>query len=201
MRALSVYLGDVAVGLLEHFDDESEVFTFCESYVSAHIESRPVLGQMFEDRLPRPISVGGPIGWFDHLLPQGSMRRWRARLLSIDQDDGFSLLEQLGENLPGAVIMRPAKTLLGDVHSSSRLPIGKSKPQQFRFSLAGAQWKLSARSVDRGLTTNANAEGVDYIAKFHSPEFPGLPRCEYATMNWGQVFRYRDTRLRTAQYK
>jgi len=28
MKALGVYLGDVEVGLLEHFDDESEVFTF-----------------------------------------------------------------------------------------------------------------------------------------------------------------------------
>ena len=186
MRALSVSLGGVEVGLLEHFENESELFTFSDNYVSAHIESRPVLGQMFEDRLPRPISVGGPICWFDHLLPQGTMRRWRTRLLNIDEDDGFSLLVQLGENLPGAVIMRPTAVSLGSDRLVLHLPPSRSTPHQFRFSLAGAQWKLSARSVDRGLTTSANAQGVEYIAKFHSPEFPGLPSCEFATMNWAK---------------
>ena len=114
MRALSVYLGELEVGLLEHFDhDESEVFTFNENYIDAHIDTRPVLGQFFEDRLPKPISVGGPICWFDHLLPQGMMRRWRSLLLNVDESDGFSLLEHLGENLPGSVIMRPAAVSLG----------------------------------------------------------------------------------------
>ncbi len=186
MRALSVYLGDVEIGLLEHFDNESEVFTFSDNYISAHIESRPVLAQMFEDRLPKSISVGGPISWFDHLLPQGTMRRWRTRLLNIDESDGFSLLNQLGENLPGAIIMRPASVLLGSDRPALHLLSTRSITNQFRFSLAGAQWKLSARSTARGLTTSASAEGVEYIAKFHSPEFPGLPRCEFATMNWAK---------------
>ena len=186
MKALGVYLGDVEVGLLEHFDDESEVFTFSENYIDSHMESRPVLGQVFEDRLPKAISVGGPICWFDHLLPQGSMRRWRTRLLNIDESDGFSLLAHLGENLPGAIIMRPASVSLGSDRPSLNALPAKQISNQFRFSLAGAQWKLSARSTARGLTTNASAEGVEYIAKFHSPEFPGLPGCEFATMNWAK---------------
>lgn len=151
MRALSVYLGDVEVGLLEHFDNESEVFTFSDNYISAHIESRPVLGQMFEDRLPKSISVGGPISWFDHLLPQGTMRRWRTRLLNIDESDGFSLLNQLGENLPGAIIMRPASVSLGSDRPALHSIPSRSITNQFRFSLAGAQWKLSARSTARWL--------------------------------------------------
>jgi serine/threonine-protein kinase HipA len=82
--------------------------------------------------------------------------------------------------------MRPTSVSLRNDRSVSHLQPSRSGPYQFRFSLAGAQWKLSARSVDRGLTTNANVEGVEYIAKFHSPEFPGLPRCEFATMNWAK---------------
>ena len=57
---------------------------------------------------------------------------------------------------------------------------------RFRFSLAGAQWKMSARSAGRGLTTSAEALGREFIAKFHSPEYPDLPQCEFATMKWAQ---------------
>ncbi len=186
MSALRVSLGDIEIGVLEHFDDESETFTFADDYLAAHIDSRPILGQLFEDRMPKPIHVGGPIGWFDHLLPQGVMRRWRSRLLNIDEDDGFSLLTHLGENLPGAVVMRPTQPLLrhGTDRENAQRELLEAQP--FRFSLAGAQWKLSARSAGRGLTTNASANGTEYIAKFHSPEYPELPCCEFATMNWAQ---------------
>ncbi|MEQ1828470.1 MAG: HipA domain-containing protein [Pirellula sp.] len=184
MSALRVRLGDVDIGVLEHFDDESEAFTFADEYLESHINARPILGQLFEDRIPKPIHVGGPFGWFDHLLPQGAMRRWRSRLLSIDEADGFSLLTHLGENLPGAVIMIPTQPLIRRSIERKSAHSLLLKEQPFRFSLAGAQWKLSARSAGRGLTTNASAHGTEYIAKFHSPEYPDLPRCEFATMNW-----------------
>jgi hypothetical protein len=32
MSALQVLLGDIEVGILEHFEDESERFTFSDSY-------------------------------------------------------------------------------------------------------------------------------------------------------------------------
>ena len=57
MIALLVRLGDVKVGVLEHFDDESQKFTFTAEYRSALIDSRPVLGQIFEDRFPHPVTV------------------------------------------------------------------------------------------------------------------------------------------------
>ena len=55
MGALLVRLGDVEVGVFECFEDESQRFTFCEKYSSALVNSRPVLGQIFEDRFPHPI--------------------------------------------------------------------------------------------------------------------------------------------------
>ena len=75
MSALQVLLGDIEVGILEHFEDESERFTFSDSYLSALIERRPILGHIFEDRSPDPIDVGGPVAWFSHLLPQGAISR------------------------------------------------------------------------------------------------------------------------------
>ncbi|MEM1228848.1 MAG: type II toxin-antitoxin system HipA family toxin [Planctomycetota bacterium] len=175
-----------AVGVLEAFDDESQCFTFDQSYCDSLIDERPVLGQLFEDRFPASIYVSGPISWFTHLLPQGVMRQWRAKLLDLEEDDTFGLLEQLGDNMPGAVTLVPAESVLRHAEA----PIAKvdtSNDKMLRFSLAGAQWKLSARSYGRGLTTGASGDGKSLIAKFHAPEFPNLPRCEYATMNWARL--------------
>ena len=186
MSALQVLLGDIEVGVLENFEDESERFTFAEGYLSAFIERRPILGQIFEDRFPDPITVGGPIAWFSHLLPQGAMRHWRSRLYGIDEDDSFSMLSYLGKNLPGAVILRPTNSSLGRNRVVAKTLIKQQGNDRFRFSLAGAQWKMSARSSGRGLTTSAEALGREYIAKFHSPDYPDLPQCEFATMHWAK---------------
>ncbi|MEO8495599.1 MAG: type II toxin-antitoxin system HipA family toxin [Planctomycetota bacterium] len=189
MGALLVRLGGVKVGVLECFGDESQEFTFCDEYCSALIGARPVLGQIFEDRFPHPISVGGPICWFAHLLPQGVMRRWRSRLLGLDEDDTFGLLQQLGSNMPGAIVLAPTEPILRTqfTEPNARIESPASDVSPFRFSLAGAQWKLSARSSGRGLTTGAKAQGTEYIAKFHAPEYPDLPQCEFATMNWARA--------------
>ena len=183
MAALLVRVGDFEVGVLECFDDESQRFSFHPRYISALSDSRPVLGQIFEDRYPNSIHVDGPICWFTHLLPQGVMRRWRCRLLGLDEDDSFGLLSALGENLPGAVTLTPTTAVWNRL---APLPTAgdfrRGRRRGVRFSLAGAQWKLSARSSRGGLTTTAASGGTAYIAKFHAPEYPGLPQCEFATM-------------------
>lgn len=185
MTALGVSIGTTRIGVLERFGDESEAFTFDERFTTSTMTARPVLGQLFEDRFPDPIVVGGPISWFANLLPQGAMRKWRARLYGIDEDDSFELLSILGSDLPGAVRMSPVEPLSpGSRGKRSPREASPVHDDRFRFSLAGNQWKLSARSHGRGLTTNADAEGIAYIAKFHSPEYPDLPQCEFATMNW-----------------
>ncbi len=196
MRALAVSVGGVQVGVLEHFEDERQRFSFTDSYVNALLKSRPVLGQIFEDRFPNSINVDGPLCWFAHLLPQGVMLRWRSRLLEIDEDDTFELLIRLGDDLPGAVRLVPGEPELSakkstpseiQVASDTGTTPSEAQSALFRFSLAGAQWKLSARSSGRGLTTRAASGETSYIAKFHSPEYPGLPQCEFATMSWAQA--------------
>jgi serine/threonine-protein kinase HipA len=186
MAALLVRVGKFEVGILECFDDESQRFSFHPRYISALRDSRPVLGQLFEDRFPNSIHVDGPICWFTHLLPQGVMRRWRCRHLGLEEDDSFGLLSALGGDLPGAVTLTPTTSILEPSRSAPDQPSvsAAANDNVLRFSLAGAQWKLSARSAGRGLTTTAVSGGTAYIAKFHAPEYPGLPRCEFATMNW-----------------
>jgi len=186
MPALSVTVNDVQIGLLELFDNYQQQFTFSEEYKKSLISSRPILGQIFEDRIPNPILVDGPICWFSHLLPQGVMRNWRCKILGIDTDDSFSLLEYLGADLPGAVVL--TKTIAPLRKQSPPEPTSAKDDAEpmFKFSLAGVQWKLSARSSGRGLTTRATGDDKHYIAKFHSPEHTELPRREFATMNWAK---------------
>lgn len=189
MSALVVRLGSVEIGVLERLDDEKQRFTFCEEYATSLISSRPVLGQIFEDRFPHALSVDGPICWFAHLLPQGVMLRWRSKLLGLDEIDSFGLLCQLGNDLPGAVTLTPGEAILRPEYPALPGAAPHAEPHSllFRFSLAGAQWKLSARSSGRGLTTRALTGGTACIAKFHSPEYPGLPQCEFATMYWAHA--------------
>ena len=188
MNTLLVKVNDVEIGLLELFEEYRQQFTFLESYINALVSDRPVLGQIFEDRFPQPILVDGPICWFNHLLPQGVMRKWRCEVFGIEIDDNFELLHRLGSDLPGAVLLEPAESRFrkrsrdhGSIDAFS-----DSNDNLLKFSLAGAQWKLSAKSSGRGLTTNATDSGVSVIAKFHAPEYPGLPQCEFATMNWAK---------------
>lgn len=103
MKALAVWLNQHRIGTLKQFGEWEEEFHFDPSYVRLPPDRRPVLGQLFEDRFPGPIRVGGPIGWFTHLLPQGVMLRWQCRQHGISRDDSFALLRLLGQNLPGAV--------------------------------------------------------------------------------------------------
>ncbi len=188
MNALKVEVGEVEVGTLEALPNEAQQFTFADSYVSRLLPDRPVLGQLFEDRLPHPICVDGPVCWFAHLLPQGVMRTWRTRLLGIDEQDDFALLEYLGRDMPGAVVLTPTESPLARWGSESPPPAqADDAVPGLKFSLAGAQWKLSARSSGRGLTTSAEGEGIACIAKFDAPEYPGLPECEFATMNWARA--------------
>jgi serine/threonine-protein kinase HipA len=186
MRALDVLIGPVRVGILEHIGEWEYRFSFDADWLRT--SEAPLLGQLFEDRKPHPVEATGHVPiWFSHLLPQGRLRRAVAAAAGVDAEDEFALLEWLGSDLPGAVILRPGQPLM------SRLPVERSLTAQvastspLRFSLAGAQWKLSVREGERGLTIPVRGEPGLWIAKFEDPTFSGLPRIEAATMRWAKL--------------
>jgi serine/threonine-protein kinase HipA len=174
------------VGLLEHTSEWEYRFSFDGAYLSTS-EERPVLGQLFEDRKPYEIATTGHVPiWFSHLLPQARLRRAIAQRLGVDVDDEFDLLEFLGEDLPGAVVLLPGQPRL------SREPPPIPSPasplaQKLRVALAGMQWKLSVRPGDRGWTVPVRGETGSFIAKFHDPTFKDLPRVELATTRWAEL--------------
>lgn len=187
---LDVFVAEQHVGILERFEDERQRFSFIDEYCVRQRAKRRVLGQIFEDRYPKAIDVGGPIGWFTHLLPQGAMRRWQSGLVGVDEDDSFGLLVELGHDLPGAVRLSPSSSEVGQSKTAAGGPSNPQFPELkslFKFSLAGAQWKLSANATDKGLTMSVVRDARPCIAKFHATEFPGLPRAEFATMQWAKA--------------
>ncbi|MEZ4451627.1 MAG: type II toxin-antitoxin system HipA family toxin [Nannocystaceae bacterium] len=178
---LDVLLGEVKVGALEQFDDERYVFAFDAGWLAD--PERPILGQLFEDRRPQDIEVWGPPCWFAHLLPQGPLRRAIAQAARTDEGDVFALLQVLAADLPGAVVLRPGDSPARRRRSEAARP---ATTGPLRFALAGAQWKLSLRSSERGLVAPVAGETGHWIAKFHDPTYPELPRVEWATMEWAR---------------
>jgi serine/threonine-protein kinase HipA len=199
MSALDVHLRSTRVGLLERLDEWQYRFSFDASWLAD--PAHPVLGQIFEDRQPRDLESTGTLPpWFDHLLPPqgGPLRRAISRQSEIEVDDDFALLELLGADLPGAVVLSPGTPTLAPRPATSTAP----KPPvegALRFSLAGMQWKLSVREQDRKLTLPLRGETGGMIAKFPSPTYKDLPRVELATMTWAKLSGIDVPPIRLAQ--
>ncbi len=197
MDALEVWLHGAAVGLLERFPDEEYRFSFDADWLADL--SRPVLGQLFEDRRPGSIETSGLPGWFGHLLPQPSgplyaLLQREARSRGFVDDDGepgdFFLLAMVGADLPGAVELRRGSRRWPALPSRpSRVsPAGPDSESMGLYpSLAGIQLKLSLeRSEDRGFTVPVSGRGGRWIAKFDR-DHRAMPRIEYATTCWARA--------------
>lgn len=182
MHAAEVRVHGLRVGVLTRVsDDEDFEMVFDPGWAAD--PRRPVLGQQFEDLCPEPLRSSGLPSWFAHLLPQGP---WRGALRQLvgraaePEDDLLDLLA-IGADLPGAVTLRPLAPA-GDGPRGRRAPVRAAEGA--RFSLAGAQAKISARRGARGLVLPVADEVGQFIAKFDDPRFPGLPRLELATTRW-----------------
>ena len=183
MSTLDVLVGETPVGSLEQFEDERYIFSFAPGWLED--PDRPVLGQYFEDQRPRDVEFWGPPCWFAHLLPQGPVRRAIARVAGLDEGDVFELLRLYGDDLPGAVVVRPGTSRWP--HARARVTAARPATLQMTGALAGAQWKLSLREDDRGLVIPVGGESGSWIAKFHDPVLAELPRVEFATASWARA--------------
>lgn len=180
MTVLQVWIDETLIGTLTQNLDCTETFEFASAYLELPPIECLVLGQLFEDRLPNANHVGGPIGWFDHLLPQGALRKWQASNLDVSENDSFELLAALGDDLPGAVRLRPPAhpTDPRSPPFNSDQSRKKSTDLRLKFSLAGMQWKLSARSSASGLTVRGSDGDQAVIVKFEAPGYLQIPRVE-----------------------
>ncbi len=157
---------------------------------------RPVLGQQFEED-PYAAHVGrsryGVPLWFEHLLPErdGPLRDAVAKAVGVSPARSFPLLVLLGDDLPGAVRVRPLEaaasfaTVARRVRESAGANVEESRP--LRVSLAGVQFKISARLGKRGIAVPGWDEEGDWIVKFASQRFATLPANEFVTMTWARA--------------
>lgn len=147
-------------------------------------EQHPPLGLAFlVDPRPRTATGAAP-AWFENLLPKkGSrLRNWICRQRELRETDSLGLLAALGRDLPGAV------ELLGQP-GDHRDPeaVEEEPPDLLRFSLAGAQLKLSMLLSGERFVFPARGQSGDWIVKIPGERFPELPEVEAATMAWARL--------------
>jgi serine/threonine-protein kinase HipA len=185
---LLVLLAETPVGLIRAAPDGQNEFTFLPEYLA--LPRRPVLGQYFEDHLDETqrsrISLPP---FFSNLLPEGGLRELVARRAGVASDREPVLLALLGEDLPGAVVVRVHRDDVTDV--TEDLVASESidtNDGPLRFSLAGAQLKFSVlyRGGGRGPTLAVDGRGGNWIAKLPSETYEEVPENEYAMINWAR---------------
>jgi len=187
VSTLNVFLYGELIGTITNVGNDRSLFAFTEDYIEN--TERSILSLGFKDSLGELITEFKPtqtklMPFFSNLLPEESMRKYLAERAGVNPVREFFLLWVLGQDLPGAITVKPA--------DGEELPPGISEPVDegdgqkeapMRFSLAGVQLKFSAvQHAPGGLTIPATGTGGSWIAKLPSSQFKGVPENEFATM-------------------
>lgn len=192
VNVLEVLLGNDLVGTLTHLPDDRTIWAFDPAYVGN--PARPTLSLSFKTAsggitaTTRPTRLKVP-PYFSNLLPEGHLREYIADRGPVHPEREFFLLWLLGDDLPGAVRIRP---LVGNDLPPMAAAAAEADPeaadQVLRFSLAGVQLKFSALlEADGGLTIPLHGVGGDWIAKFPSARYTAVPENEYVMLTLAGV--------------
>ena len=187
VSTLNVFLYDELVGTITNVGSDRSLFALAQDYIENADRSTLSLG--FKDSLGELITDFKPtqtqlLPFFSNLLPEDEMRRYLAERASVNPEREFFLLWVLGQDLTGAVTIKPA--------DGEELPPGvsesvdgdnESNDGAMRFSLAGVQLKFSAvQHALGGLTIPATGMGGSWIVKLPSSKFDGVPENEFSMM-------------------
>lgn len=192
-RRLDVLLHGHLAGHLADAADGGVDFRLVDSY--RELVPRPVLGQKFEDDLERvhhSRKGQGLPDFFANLIPEeGRLRQLIEQAADLETGDDLGLLAYVGEDLPGAVVVRDAETgELPGADQPLRLPLAAPVPAEaeegLRFSLAGVQLKFSMLLAEEKLTLPGKDRSGEWIVKFDSPTYPHLPENEYSILQWAR---------------
>lgn len=200
-RRLEVLLHGETVGEISETAEGATEFRFLPGYFE--LVPRPVLGQRFEDdldRIHRSRARERLPAFFANLTPEGRLRELIEQTAGVEPGDDLALLAYSGEDLPGAVVVRPFegeeppfKTRPSDAPGVAAEGVEEEgAPEEevgngLRFSLAGVQLKLSMLREGEKLTMPVHDQAGDWIAKFDSPSFPSLPENEVSMLEWARA--------------
>ena len=188
LHVLEVYLNDYPVGLLTQLPDDRIHFHFTQGYLAD--TAAPILSQSFytaqgQIRADVPPTQTTAPSFFANLLPEGALREYLAKSASIKSVRDFALLQLLGQDLPGAITLKPLQELLAALsdHDEQILAQDEHDPTILKFSLAGVQLKFSALMRKKGhLTIPAHGMGGQWIVKLPSARYPYLPENEFSML-------------------
>lgn len=192
-RSLDVFLGGLLVGRLAENEHGRAFFCFSDDY--QHLPRRPVLSQSFEDDLSR-IYRGRRRdelpAYFANLVPEGPLRELIEASLQIPPGDEMALLETVGEDLPGAVELRPSQEEPEDAGGNGHeeepiLPDAAGESGLLRFSLAGVQLKFSVLREGDKLVLPMKGRRGEWIVKLDSSRFLHLVENELAVLEWARA--------------
>ncbi|HUN74683.1 MAG TPA: HipA domain-containing protein [Steroidobacteraceae bacterium] len=207
VSVLEVLLHGQSIGALTRTAGDRTLFAFNSRYIDD--EARPTLGLSFKTQdgvlrtQLRPYSMR-LMPFFSNLLPEGPLRQYLAERGEVHPDREFFLLWLLGEDLPGALRVRPAE---GDElppayarEAAAESDGARADPDAshaLRFSLAGVQLKFSAViKSSGGLTIPAKGVGGSWIVKLPSERYAGVPRNEYSMMTLASKLRMNVPRVK-----
>ncbi len=187
VSTLNVLLYDELIGTITDVGSDRSLFAFTESYIED--QYRPVLSLGFKDVLGELITEFRPyqkklMPFFSNLLPEEAMRKYLAERAGVNPEREFFLLWVLGQDLPGAVSIRPADG--GGFPPSVNEPLeseNSGRERALRFSLAGVQLKFSAiKQAAGGLTVPVDGAGGSWIVKLPWSAHEGVPENEFSMM-------------------
>jgi serine/threonine-protein kinase HipA len=187
VSVLEVVLHGRAIGTLTRLPDDRVLFAFDQDYIDD--EARDTLSLSFKDSLGGLLSETRPTRarvapFFANLLPEGPLRDYLAGRAGVNPRREFFLLWALGQDLPGALLIRPADGDALPPPADDRIEAAADPNRRpLRFSLAGVQLKFSAViQAAGGLTIPAEGIGGTWIVKLPSARFAGVPENEFAMM-------------------
>lgn len=198
MRILVAYLNNRRIGTLSEGNDLWS-FQYDPAWAAAPDSFN------LSPALPRSTLLhqdGGterPVQWyFDNLLPEEQMREALSKEARIHGDDAFALLEYLGAESAGSLVLLPPDEDINEpgglrplsdeeisrrIRNLSRATLGSSAPK--RMSLAGAQNKLLVVYRDGALFEPTGSEPSTHILKPNHPsdDYPASVINEYVVMS------------------
>lgn len=195
VAVLEVALHGEPIGTLTHVGGERTLFAFDDAYIDN--PDRPTLGLSFKDEFGGLLTEFRAyrrrvMPFFSNLLPEGHLRQYLAESAGVKPEREFHLLSALGNDLPGAITVKPAEggalSLADSQHGRADDGPDSHHDNALRFSLAGVQLKLSAVLAPAGgLTIPASGIGGSWIVKLPSREFDGVPENEFSMMRLAQL--------------
>ena len=196
MRTLEAFLNERRVGTLSEGDDLWR-FEYDPQWASA-AEAYDLSPCLSRSQLLH--ADGGshrPVQWyFDNLLPEEEQREVLAKEANISGDDAFGLLEYLGAESAGSLVLLPSgqarqprglkplsdAALSARINNLSRASLSSGAPK--RMSAAGAQNKLLVVYREQALYEPVGSEPSTHILKPNHPhqDYPSSVINEYAAM-------------------